>query len=80
VRTVAGCCNGHIIREPRGTTGFGYDPLFIPDGQELTFAELGEEVKNGISHRARALEKARDAWKDILTGKIRDWPASAGQH
>lgn len=52
-----GIVTGHIIREKRGTGGFGYDPLFIPDGYEKTFAELGNEVKNGISHRARAVAK-----------------------
>ena len=48
---------GCIIREKRGDGGFGYDPLFIPDGYDKTFAELGNEVKNGISHRARAVAK-----------------------
>ncbi|MHB1306230.1 MAG: non-canonical purine NTP pyrophosphatase, partial [Limisphaerales bacterium] len=48
--------------EPRGQAGFGYDPLFQPDGFELTFAELGEAAKNQISHRARALGRLRDAW------------------
>ncbi|MEI6971806.1 MAG: RdgB/HAM1 family non-canonical purine NTP pyrophosphatase [bacterium] len=73
VRTVAGFCNGRIIHAPRGTGGFGYDPLFVPDGHELTFAELGEAVKNGISHRARALARATEAWHDIFTGKAADW-------
>lgn len=53
-----GSVEGRIIDEPRGAQGFGYDPLFIPDGFEETFAELGEEVKNTLSHRSRALAKA----------------------
>lgn len=48
---------GSIIAERRGTGGFGYDPLFVPAGYEGTFAELGDEVKNQLSHRARALAK-----------------------
>jgi XTP/dITP diphosphohydrolase len=47
------------LESPRGTAGFGYDPLFLPDGHAQTFAELGDEVKNKISHRARALAKLR---------------------
>jgi XTP/dITP diphosphohydrolase len=47
--------DGRIIEAPRGQLGFGYDPLFIPDGYEKTFAELGEVVKNTLSHRSRAL-------------------------
>jgi len=49
-----GRCEGALIVEPRGGTGFGYDPLFVPDGETATFAELGDEVKNRLSHRARA--------------------------
>jgi XTP/dITP diphosphohydrolase len=52
-----GVCEGKIIFEPRGQNGFGYDPLFVPNGFEKTFAELGDDVKNRLSHRARALEK-----------------------
>lgn len=49
-----GVCGGRLLREPRGGGGFGYDPLFVPDGQACSYAELGDEVKNTISHRARA--------------------------
>lgn len=55
-----GICEGTISFTPRGTSGFGYDPLFIPDSYDQTFAELPDEVKNQISHRARALLKLRD--------------------
>lgn len=68
VRTVAGKCPGQIIEGLRGTNGFGYDPLFIPDGYSETFAELDSSVKNNISHRARALRKAHAAWADLLKG------------
>ena len=50
-----GACEGRIGLAPQGQGGFGYDPLFVPDGFERSFAELGEEVKNRLSHRARAL-------------------------
>jgi XTP/dITP diphosphohydrolase len=50
-----GICEGVITFAPRGTGGFGYDPLFIPDGHAQTFAELSDTIKNQISHRARAL-------------------------
>jgi XTP/dITP diphosphohydrolase len=55
--TFAGTVQGEIADEPRGSHGFGYDPIFTPDGFKETFAELAEEVKNSISHRARALNK-----------------------
>lgn len=58
-RVFEGACEGKIIFEPRGKNGFGYDPLFVPDGFEQTFAELGESTKNQLSHRARALEKLK---------------------
>lgn len=55
-----GICEGTITFAPRGTGGFGYDPLFVPDGHSQTFAELPETVKNLISHRARALIRTRE--------------------
>lgn len=51
----SGTVEGRIIDELRGAQGFGYDPLFIPEGHQATFAELGEDVKNTLSHRSRAL-------------------------
>ncbi len=51
-----GECPGRIIEVPTGENGFGYDPLFVPDGKDKTFAQLTEEEKNEISHRAKALE------------------------
>jgi len=45
---------GRIAEEPRGSWGFGYDPIFIPEGSSVTYAEMGEEAKNAVSHRARA--------------------------
>ena len=58
LHTFEGACEGRIARAPRGTGGFGYDPLFIPDGHERTFGELPQEVKHTLSHRARALQQA----------------------
>ncbi len=56
---VTGHCPGRIALAPSGTAGFGYDPLFIPDGYTESFADLGEVEKNKISHRGRALAEAR---------------------
>lgn len=66
VQTQDGICLGRIIEELRGTNGFGYDPLFVPQDYTQTFAELSAETKNQISHRAHALQKAHSAWLNIL--------------
>lgn len=55
-KTFEGVCNGKIAYEQKGLYGFGYDPIFLPDGYDKTFGELGENVKNNISHRAKALK------------------------
>ncbi len=62
VETVEGVCRGRILTAPRGGSGFGYDPLFVPDGYDCTFAEIGPAEKHRISHRGRALAKARATW------------------
>ena len=54
-----GTCEGRIDFAPRGQGGFGYDPLFVPEGYQQTFAEMSEELKNSLSHRAKALMKLR---------------------
>jgi XTP/dITP diphosphohydrolase len=58
-----GRCDGRLLEKERGRGGFGYDPLFVPADNHLTFAELGEDVKNGISHRARAWALFADWWR-----------------
>ena len=58
-----GIVEGQIIRERRGGEGFGYDPIFQPDGYDKTFAELGMDIKNHISHRARAVQKLAEFLK-----------------
>lgn len=52
-----GVIKGNIIEKKRGTSGFGYDPVFVPEGYNQTFAELGNDIKNKISHRAQAIDK-----------------------
>lgn len=54
-----GVLEGRIVDEPRGSEGFGFDPIFVPDGEEKTVAELGDEWKAGNSHRARAAAALR---------------------
>lgn len=73
---VEGTCEGKITRTPRGSGGFGYDPLFLVDGTDKTMAELDEDEKNRISHRGRAFEKLRLllekvlAERDAITRKV----------
>lgn len=64
-----GIVRGRIISELRGEKGFGYDPLFIPEGFDETFAELGEALKNQISHRARAFGKAKEILEKLYFNK-----------
>ncbi len=63
-RLFEGIVRGEIATEERGTEGFGYDPVFIPEGTGKTFAELGVDVKNDISHRARAVKQLAEYLKD----------------
>lgn len=57
IHTFDGIVNGYISTSKHGENGFGYDPIFVPEGYEQTFAELGNDIKNTISHRAKAVEK-----------------------
>jgi XTP/dITP diphosphohydrolase len=56
---VEGVCIGKLAEAPRGSNGFGYDPIFVPDGYDQTFGELSDDVKNTISHRAVAIEQMK---------------------
>lgn len=64
-QTFEGVCEGKIVFEPVGNGGFGYDPIFVPRGFEQTLAELGDDTKNQISHRARALQKLAAAFDHV---------------
>ena len=65
VHKFEGIVNGEITREKSGAEGFGYDPIFRPDGYDKTFAELGLDIKNQISHRARATQKLAEYLKTL---------------
>ena len=67
IETFEGVMPGTIIAAPRGANGFGYDPIFVPDGESRTFAEMSSEEKNKISHRARALAKALEFVQDEMS-------------
>lgn len=60
-----GVIKGEIIKEKRGDSGFGYDPIFVPEGYNQTFAELGNDIKNRISHRALAVNKLCDFLRSL---------------
>jgi XTP/dITP diphosphohydrolase len=64
--TLEGRCEGMITEAARGHEGFGYDPVFVPEGFEQTFAEMSGEQKNRLSHRGRALEQVEKQWGKIL--------------
>ena len=70
---VEGVCPGVIGRALSGEKGFGYDPLFIPDGFEATYAEMTADEKNRISHRGRALQKAIEKWGEFLASGPATW-------
>ena len=61
-----GICEGKIGLKPKGKFGFGYDPIFIPDGHKASFAELGESIKSQLSHRARAVLACKQFFKKKL--------------
>jgi len=76
VETFEGVCEGVIADRPRGSGGFGYDPIFEIAGDGRTMAEVPLEVKNRISHRSRALRAARPAVERVL-GDTRSGPSAA---
>ena len=66
VRTLEGAMEGTILTEMRGNGGFGYDPVFMPDGYDLSYAEFDPAEKNRISHRGRALQAAIEQWGSLF--------------
>jgi XTP/dITP diphosphohydrolase len=66
VEYLEGICKGKIIFEEHGSNGFGYDPIFVPDGYDMTFAEMASELKNSISHRNKAARKLIGSLKDFI--------------
>jgi len=79
VHVFEGICEGWIATRPRGTGGFGYDPIFVPRGETRTMAEVPAEVKNRISHRARALRAAEPHLVEILKMRGKDRPAGSAK-
>ena len=72
--TVSGACPGRIVDALRGAQGFGYDPLFVPDGYDRTFAEMGNAQKNQLSHRGRALALAKEKWGALIAAAPAAFP------
>lgn len=70
VFSAEGVCNGKIAEKPRGTNGFGYDPIFIPEGFMQTFGELSNDIKAEISHRARAIAKIIPFLRDFRLNEL----------
>ncbi|HET9888173.1 MAG TPA: XTP/dITP diphosphatase [bacterium] len=70
--TVQGSCEGTILREERGSGGFGYDPLFLPEGERETFAEMSDAQKDALSHRGVAVRRAAE----VLAGLVLDTPST----
>ena len=68
LQTFSGVVSGVIARVPTGAHGFGYDPVFKPEGSSLTFAAMGDHAKNAISHRARAVEKLHEFLRALRPG------------
>lgn len=66
-----GRTEGTILEAPRGDAGFGYDPVFLPDGHDRTYAEMAQEEKNALSHRGKAMRVARGLILGVLTGSRR---------
>ena len=67
IETFEGEVKGTIVDAPRGSNGFGYDPIFMPDGYDMTFGEMSDELKNKISHRADAVRKALEFIEDEMS-------------
>lgn len=66
VNLTIGTCDGSIAEAPFGTAGFGYDPIFVPDGFDLTFGELPSEIKDGLSHRSKAIAEMLPFLREFL--------------
>jgi XTP/dITP diphosphohydrolase len=77
ISVVHGVCEGTITTSPRGSNGFGYDPIFIPDGFDATFGELPSDVKEGISHRGKALDQMRVFLTSLLGSNLTDGVSSS---